>query len=115
MERNPCKAALFPEQLPRQRQRGVELAELVVDRDADRLERALCGMAAGEARRHGDRVGDDLDELLGRLDRRAAARADDRARDLAGVALLAQLAQRAGELALVPLVDHVARVELLIG
>src|SRR3954463_2598837 len=109
MERNPCKAAIFPEQLPPQGQRGVELAELVVDRDADRLERALRGMAAGESRRHRDRVGDDLDELLRGLDLRSPARADERPRDLAGVALLAELTQGPGEPAFVPLVDDLAR------
>ena len=39
-----------------QRQRRVELAELVVDRDAQRLEGALGGVAAGEARGRGDRA-----------------------------------------------------------
>src|SRR3954451_5938526 len=112
MEGNPCKAALFAEELPRQGQRRVELGELVVDRDADRLERTLGGMATGEAGRHRDRGGDDLDELLCRLDRRAPACADERSRDLAGVALLAQLAQGPGEPALVPLVDDLACVEL---
>ena len=43
--------AALAQQLPGQRQRGVELLQLVVDGDPERLERALGGMAAGEARR----------------------------------------------------------------
>ena len=54
------------QQLPRQRQRGVELVELVVDRDPDRLEGALGRVPAGEARGRGDRGGDRVDELEGR-------------------------------------------------
>ena len=68
VERNTCKATIGPEDLPGERQRRVDLAELVVDRDPDRLEAALGGMAAGEAGLHGDRVVDDVDELAGRLD-----------------------------------------------
>src|SRR5215208_2711726 len=42
------EAAAGSEDLPGQRERGVELGELVVDDDADGLERALGGMAAAE-------------------------------------------------------------------
>ena len=87
---------------PGQRQRRVDLVELVVDRDAQRLEDALGGVTGGEACGYGDRVGDHVDELRGRLDRLTRALAHDRARDLARVALLAVLAQDAREAALVP-------------
>src|SRR3712207_8182772 len=40
VEGNPCKAALDREQVPRERQRALELVELAVDRDADGLERS---------------------------------------------------------------------------
>ena len=51
----PANRPSYAQQLPGGGQRGVELAELVVDRDADRLEGALGRVAAGEARGRGDR------------------------------------------------------------
>ena len=45
------EAATLAQQLPRERQRAVERAELVVHRDPDRLEHALGGMPAAEAAR----------------------------------------------------------------
>ena len=92
--------------LPGERQRGVELAELVVDGDPQGLEDALGGMAAGEARRGGDGAGDDVDERDRRVDRRALALADDRAGDRPGVALLAEVAEDRLEMALLGLVDE---------
>src|SRR5205085_63144 len=80
-------------------ERAVELVELAVDRDAQRLERALGRMAAGEARRRRDRGLDELDELLRGVER---PRAHDRAGDLVGVALLAELAQHARQAPCVP-------------
>jgi len=115
VEGNSCKTPIFAEQRPGEGQRRVELGELVVDRDADRLERALCRVAAAEARRRGNRGRDDVDELVRCLDRLARAGAHDRAGDLRRVALLTQLAQDARELALVPRVHHGRRVELLVG
>ena len=97
--------ALGAQELPRQRQRGVELLELAVDRDADRLEGALGRVAAAEARGRGDRRGDGVDELEGGGERAELAAADDLARDPLGVALLAVLAQRARDLAALPRVD----------
>ena len=97
--------ALGTQELPRQRQRGVELLELAVDRDPDRLEGALGRVAAAEARGRGDRGGDRVDELERGGERAELAAADDLARDPLGVALLAVLAQRARDLAALPRVD----------
>src|SRR3954467_15668027 len=114
VERNPCKPPTDAQQLPRRRQGGVELRELVVDRDADRLEHALGRMAGGEPRRRRHCADDRLDQLVRRLERPPRAVADDRARDLAGVALLPVLAEHARQLALVPAVDEVGGSELLL-
>ena len=65
VERDRGEAPARLEDLPGERQRGVELGELLVDGDPDPLERALGGMPAGEARRRGDRRGDRLDQLEG--------------------------------------------------
>src|SRR5206468_5600575 len=64
--RDPAAGA---EHLDGRRERGLELAELVVDGDPERLEDALCGMAVAEARRGGNRGLDSLDELAGPLER----------------------------------------------
>jgi len=58
--------------LPGQRERALERAELVVDRDADRLEGALGGVAAAEAGGCGNRLADRLRQLSRRVDRAAA-------------------------------------------
>src|SRR3954452_9439238 len=104
MEGNPCKSAVYAEEVPRGGQCGVELAELVVDRDADGLEHALGRVAAAEARGRGDGVDHDLDELVRRLQRRRGTSASDGARDRPRVALLAVVAEQRGQPALVPLV-----------
>ena len=67
--------------VPGERQRVVELGELVVDGDPQRLERAPGRVAAGELGRHRDRRLDHLDELLGgaQLAARRRARAIARA------------------------------------
>ncbi len=88
-------------------------AELVVDRDADRLEHALGRVAARELRRHRDRRLDRLDQVVGRLEFPARAATRDRAGDRAREALLAVLVEELGQAPLVPAVDDVARVELL--
>ena len=72
MERNPCKTAILAQRRPCQRQRRVELAELVVDGDTDRLERALGGMAAAEAAGAGIAALTISTSSLRRLDRRRA-------------------------------------------
>src|SRR5439155_27169587 len=59
------EAAAGAQELPRERQRGVELLELGVDRDPDGLEGALGRVAAAEARGRRDRGGDGVDELEG--------------------------------------------------
>ena len=91
--------------VPGQRERVVELRELAVDGDPDRLEGALGRVAAGEPRGRGDGGGDRVVELEGRGQLGAAAAADDLARDPVGEALLAVLAQRARDPAAVPGVD----------
>ena len=98
-----------------QRQRLVQLLQLVVDGDPQRLERALGGVAAGEARGHGNRGDDRLDQILCGVDRRLLAATHDRAGDRACVALLAEVAQRAREPALIPGGHDLARGQLLVG
>ena len=68
-------------------------------------------MAAGEARGSGNRSCDRVDELERGGDRCARAAAHDLARDRGGMPLLAVLAQRVREPALVPLGDDVACAE----
>src|SRR5687767_11891991 len=60
-------------------ERGLQLAQLVVHVDADRLEGARRGMLAGLASSH--RTRDQLGELAGALERSLAPRRDDVARD----------------------------------
>ena len=88
--------------LPHLRQRGVELEQLVVDRDPQRLEGAPRGVAAGELRRHGNRGLDHVDELLCGDELLAVAGPNDRAGDAVGVALLAVFAEEPRQPALVP-------------
>ncbi len=113
MEGDPCDHAAVAQQTPRERQRPVELVELVVDGDSQCLEGALGGMAAGEARRCRKRRVDRLDELERRLDRRLRAPAHDCTGDRAGVALLAEVAQRARQAPLVPRAHDLPRAQLL--
>src|SRR5207244_9443004 len=101
------------EDLPRERQGSIELAQLVVDRDSQRLEGALGGVSAGEANRRGDGRADHIDELARRLDRSPRAAAHNGARDPARVALLAELAQELRQAPLVPALDDLASRERL--
>ena len=98
VEADPGEHAAVAQQLPGERQRPIELVELVVDGDPQRLEDALGRMAAREARGRGDRRDDRLDQVERRLDRRSLAAADDRAGDRACVALVAEVAQGARQL-----------------
>jgi hypothetical protein len=115
VERDRRQRPARAQQLPGQRQGGVELVELVIDGDPDRLERALGGVAASEARgrRHGGL--DHLDELECRDDRRALALGDDCSGDLGGEAFLAELAQQSGQPPLIPNAHDLSRGQLLIG
>src|SRR3954447_2830910 len=63
VERDHREAAARPKHLERRRERGLERAELVVDRDAQRLEDPLRRMAFAEPRRSRDRRSDGLDEV----------------------------------------------------
>src|SRR5581483_10010173 len=80
--------------------------ELVVDLDAERLERTLRGMSAPAAGRCGNGVADHLREVSRRGDRSSG---DDGARDPRRVALVAVVAYDAGELVDVAAVDDVGR------
>ena len=93
--------------------RLVDLCELVVDGDAQRLEGALGRVAAGELRRDRHGALDHVDELLRGRQLGAGACAGDRAGDLAGVALLAVIAQQARDPALFPGVDDLCGGQLL--
>jgi hypothetical protein len=110
VEGDRAEPAARAQQLPGQRQRGVELRQLVVDRDADRLEAALGRMPAGEARRRRDGGRDRVDELEGGVQRPAA---QDLRGDAVGVALLAVLAQHPRDAPPVPLVEQGGRGQRL--
>jgi hypothetical protein len=72
-------------------------------------------MACAKARGRGNRRADRVDELQRRLDRRLRAPAHDRPRDRSRVALLAEVAQRPRQTALVPFGDDLACTQLLLG
>src|SRR4051794_33303727 len=104
------------QEVPRARERGVELVELLVDGDSQRLEDALGRVAGGEAHGRGHGGGDGLDELARGPEGPGAAHApDDRPRDGRRVALLPERAEEAGEAALVPLVDDLGGGEFVVG
>ena len=107
MERDHHQPAARREDALRGGQPLRELAELVVDVEAQRLERARRRMdVAGPAMHH---AGDDVGERAGGRDRPFAARRDDGAGDGAGAALLAEEKDDVGEVALGGLRDHVGR------
>src|SRR2546423_6963885 len=101
-----------PQHLERRRQRTLERAELVVDLDPQRLEDPLRGMALAESRRRRNRLLDDLDEVARPLERLLAASLDDRARDLARVALFAVTAEDLPAVSFGGVVHDVARGQL---
>ena len=103
MEGNPCKPAMYAQQLPAGGQRRVELAELVVDRDADGLEDAL-GRVPGRRSGRGPapRAVTTSTSSLVVSSGAVGARADERAGDGPRVALLAVVAQERRQAALVP-------------
>ena len=82
VERDRRQPPVGCEQIPGRRQRLLELGQLVVDRDPQRLERPAGRMAAGELRRHRHRGLDRVDQLLGGGQLLAPARPRDRAGDL---------------------------------
>ena len=69
LEADPRQHAAVAQQPPGQRQRPVELIELFVDGDPQRLERTLGRMATREPGRRGNRADDRVDQVLGGLDR----------------------------------------------
>ena len=79
-------------------ERAHELAELVVDGDAQPLEDARRRMDAARLGPH--EAGDELGELARRLDAALAAALDDGAGDRARAALLAEMEEDVGELGL---------------
>ncbi len=114
MEADHGEAAAGAQHRDGGRKCGLELAELVVDGDAERLEDALRGMPFPEPGRRRDRRLDHVDEIAGAEERPLGASPHDRAGDRTGVPLLAEAAEDRRELALVPRVDdrrgrHLAR------
>src|SRR5436305_636476 len=91
VERDRAEPAPLVQYRPGERQRPLDLVELVVDRDAQGLEGALGRVASREARRCGHGPLDHLDELLRGVQVARFASADDRAGDGVGEALLAVL------------------------
>lgn len=87
------------------RERLMQLVELFIDEDAQRLERPRRRVDLVRLGAHDP--GDDVGKRLGRRDRCLLAGGDDRARDAARVALLAEDIDDVGELALGCLRDHV--------
>ncbi len=81
-------------------ERALESAELVVERDADRLERARGGMDAGTPRLTPRVCRDERRQLPRRRKRRRCTRADDRGRDLPSARLFAVTKQNVDELLL---------------
>jgi hypothetical protein len=91
---------------------AVELAELVVHGDAQRLEaarRRIDGVALLRA----EDAADDSGKLAGAGDRALGAAADDGAGDRSGALLLAIAEEDVGELRLVQLVDQIGRARAL--
>ncbi len=113
MEGDAGEHATLAEQFPRERQGAVELSQLVVDRYPQRLEGALGGVTAGEAGGSGDRGLDRVDELQRGHDRGLLAPADDRPRDRARVALLAEVAKDVRQATLVPFGHDLTGAQLL--
>jgi hypothetical protein len=107
VKRNHCEAAARHQEPLRARQPAVEFAQFVVDRDAQRLERAGCRIEPGFAFRH--RFAYDLGELAGASNGHVLTRRDDRLRDAAGEALLAERADQPLELVFAEPRDEVRR------
>src|SRR3954452_15635491 len=113
MEADDPQATAGMEDVPCQRKRLVERAELVVHDDADRLKDPLCRVATAELTLHGRRNSGTncIDQLGRRFERRLAAAAHDLARDLLGEALVAVGPERIREPTLVPLIYDLAGIE----
>jgi hypothetical protein len=75
----------------------------------------LAGWPPAKRAGAGDGVDDDLDQLVGRLERGLGAGAHERTGDRPRVALLAVVAQQRRQAPLVPLVDHVGGGQLVAG
>ncbi len=88
-------------------QSAIQFAQFVVDRNAQRLKRAGSRIEPGLTCR--DRGAHDLGQLAGAANRRMLARRDDRPRDAAGEALLAERADHPGQLVLGKPGDEVGR------
>jgi hypothetical protein len=101
-----------PEHRERRRKRALERVELFVHGDPQRLKDALRRMAVAEAARGRDRRLHDVDQLAGPLEWLLLPPAHDRLRDLPCEALLAIATEDRRQLALVPLVDDLARAQL---
>ncbi len=92
-------------------QRGDQFAQLVIDENAQRLERARRRMNIARARAH--HRGDDVGQRRGGADRRLRARLDDGAGDGARMTLLAEQENDIGEIALARAGDDIGRARAL--
>src|SRR5262249_24661652 len=88
MERHDHQSTAGLEQVLGGGQAGGELSQLLIDEDAQRLERPSRRMDRAWARMHDP--GDDVGERTRRVDRRVATRGDDRAGNAARTALFAE-------------------------
>ena len=95
------------------RETAFQVVQLVVHRDAQRLEDARRGI--DRARALGLDAEHELAQVIGREERLARATPHDRSRDPAGLGLLAVLGEDATELALIPGVHDVRRRDAKLG
>src|SRR5262249_44611361 len=108
VERNDGDAAAGSQRLDGLRERSLETAELVVDLDAQRLERARRGMNLRTTRPPArNRPRDEVRELESSPERPARARACDRARDAICEPLAGEIPEAPGQRRLALLVHDV--------
>src|SRR6266852_1817386 len=115
MEADHSEPATGPQHREGGRQRGLEGAELVVDRDPQRLEHALGGMSLAEAGRRRNGGLDRLDEIACSFERLLLPAPYDRLRDLACIALLAVALEDRGQIPFCGLVDDSGRAHVGTG
>ena len=107
VERDDRETAAGTQHAERCRKAALQVRELVVHRDAQRLEDAR--RRIDRARALGLDAEHELPEVVGREERLARASAHDRRRDAPGLRLLAVLGEDAAKLALIPGIHDVRR------
>jgi len=107
LERDHREAPAGTEDAHRRGETGVQVLELAVDRDADRLEHLGRWVDAARATRL--HTGDESAKLIGAHEARLRAPTRDRARDARGLGLLAVLGKDPTQLRLGPAVHDVGR------